>query len=209
MSHPNERTWRSPEGVDFIATLVRVDALGHAWYQFADALTMPASRAVQAEIASEWAELNMTKPDAKAFLQEMRQSGNAGDIVTMFSILDRMEERLDWAMDGKSLMELAKVYFLIDDEPFEAATQKHLALKDEVFANDEATRGFFLHSAYVLTRGYSELSPTDILRYSALRQMQRLKAVSVPEKSAAQASEGGTSRRRFMDAAKNSTRKRS
>lgn len=209
VKHPQSRTWKSPEGVEFTCSLVLVDATGHAWYAFDDPLKMPAARAIEAELAAEWSNLNITPDDFDAFCNEMRDHGNKGNIVSLFSALDRMQERRKWACEGKTLLELAKVYFMVDDEPLEMSTEKHNAIKEQVWKEDGVTRAFFLRRAFVLTRGFSEFSEKDILTYLSAQETVHLKKFGPKQNGTGASTERKPSRQSFMSAVKNSTRRRS
>lgn len=202
----DKRSWTNSNGESYTASLIRVDD-GHKWYAFDEPLKMVPYRALEAEFAAEWANLNFTPADLKAYIQRMRKEGNSGNIVTMFSVLDRMEERLDWACDRKSLLELAKVYFLIDDEPLEAPTKHHNALKEELWSKNADCAGFFLQQAFVLTKGFTAFSGTDIHTYLLAQELRHLRTPSESAKSDAPASGSIPSRKSFMEGVKNLTRK--
>lgn len=167
---PKSRTWTSPDGVTFTAVEVYRDQAGHVYYGFEDPLKMPAARAIEAELAAEWANLNVTRDDLRAFLASMREHGQKGDIVGLFQVLANLQDRVEWACEGRSLLELAKVYYLVDDEPIERTTERHNEIKARAWASDNAAKGFFLREAFVLTRGFSEFSASDILAYSVARE---------------------------------------
>lgn len=203
------RTWTNPEGVVFTASLMYTDALGHEWYGFEEPLRMPTQRGLEGELAAEWANLNITPDDMEAYENKMREQGNSGDIVGLFSTLDKLGERRKWACERKTLYAMADVYFMIDDEPLEAPTTKHGLLKREVWASDSRCAAFFLQRAFVLTKGYSALSRTDIHTYLLALELLHLRTPSEKQPSDARPTGGPPSRTSFMIGVKALTRRHS
>jgi hypothetical protein len=159
------RSWTDPQGLTHTASCIYKDAAGNAWWAFDRPLQMPAPRAVAAELASEWALMNFTAPDLLAYIEKMEQDGNTGQIVEMFKTLGYMKERIAWHCEGRALLELAKVYFAINDEPLSTNTELHDEQKEQVWKEDPEARAFFLHKAFVITKGYSGFSESDIPAY--------------------------------------------
>lgn len=151
--------------VKFTVRKCYTDTEGNAWYEFDDPLRMPAQRALAGEIAATWADLNITKSDLRDYIKRMKASGQKGDIVKMFHLLSVLEERVEWTCEDRTLLQLAQVYFVINDEPLMAGTQEHNALKDRIWGRDPDCRAFFLRMAFVLTSGYSKFSAPDIVSY--------------------------------------------
>lgn len=203
------RSWINSEGTTFTAKRILVDSLGHSWYFFEEPLKMPTARALDAEFAVEWANLNITPEDLTAYIDSMDKMGRAGNIVEMFKLLALLRERVKWACERKTLIELAKVYFVIDDEPLEACTVHHGRLKEDVWNKDTACASFFLQRAFVITRGFSAFSETDIHAYLKAQELIHLRTPSEPQPSTEQPSASPPSRKSFMEGVRKSTRKRS
>lgn len=209
MPELKERKWTSPEGVEFTAQHIRTDALGNDWYEFDEPLKMPAARGVEAELAADFANLNLRPEDLRAYIDRMRDAGNRGDIVELFGLLDRLDERTRFMAEAKTLLELAKVYYVINDEPLESGTPKHFALKEKSFEEDPATRAFFLRKAFVLTKGFSAFSDTDIRSYFEAQQFLLLKTPNKPPEKSEKRTDGKRSSRSFMEGVEKLTRRRS
>ncbi len=175
---PDIRIWTDQYGVEHTASLIYTDAKGGRWYAFDRPLQMPAGRAVAAELAAEWALMNFTPGDLLDYIARMKDMGNKGQVVDMFATLHYMEERVKWAMEGKSMAELAKCYFVLDDEPLHIQTEKHDELKDQRWREDTACRAFFLQQAFVLTKGYSAFSESDIPGYLKAQEVLHLKSIA-------------------------------
>jgi hypothetical protein len=171
------------DGYDYELVEVYKDRFGNRWWSFVDPLRMPGSRALAGEIAATWADLNMTKEDIKNYFAEMRKAGNSGDIVRMFRLFDTMEARLDWACEDKSLLSLAAVYFLVNDESAGSPAPGYTKLKHEVFDTDTDARAFFLARAFALIKVSSEFSGSDILNYLEIRRAMEARGDSTPSTS--------------------------
>lgn len=209
------RTWTDPlTGSEYEVRQCYKDTEGHVWWEFAEPLRMPTARGVEGEFAAEWARLHVTPEDLIAYIDSMKEAGNRGMIVDMYSILDNLKVRVQAMADKRSLMELAKVYFLIDDEPIGWTTEKHAALKEQAWTMDPAARSFFLRSAFVYTHGFSDVSGIDILTY--LRALETLRyqtpsASSAPSNestSDAKPTASSTRAQSFLDNVRRSTRRR-
>lgn len=204
---PRTRSERSTEGHTYEVVEIYTDTQGNTWWAFKDPLKMPPGRTIAAELASEWVHLNVTPKDQKAFYAKMREHANAGNIVDLFKVLALMEERTDWAMDGKALMEFAKVYFLVNDEPIDGNTEHHDATKETAWSHDPTCRGFFLRQAFVRTKGFSEFSEADILACLRAQEVLAMKTMLEPPKENAPGTGKPLSRKSFMARGKTSTPK--
>lgn len=204
---PETRTETSTEGHAYEAVLIYTDAAGHKWYTFKEPLKMPPGRAVAGELAAEWANLNITPEDWDAFFAKMEEHSNKGQIVDLMVTLRTMHERRKWAFDGRALLELAKVYFLIDDEPMGWQTDKFDKLKEERWATDTPCKGFFLLRAYTLTKGFTEFSESDILGYLRAQEVLAMRNVTAPPSQPAPKSDSGVSRKFFKRKPTTSTSK--
>lgn len=186
---------------------LHTDLKGREWWGFVHPLRMPAQRATSAELAAEWANLNMGKEDLQAYIDKMKADGNAGLIVEMFKTLGYMEERLKWACDGRSLLELAKCYFLVDDEPVDGMTEKHNAIKEDAWATDPGCRAFFLHRSFLVTKGFSAFS--EVVTHDFFKAQETLLSMMKPGGPINDAPRSDTARSRtlFMSGGKTSTHK--
>lgn len=138
---------------------------GTKWFEYKNPLTIPARRAISAEVATRFAEMNMNKQHLETLIDGMKKHANNGNIVELFNILAEMEFRLEYIGEEKTLLELASCYFVIDGENENDFNDVWKLRKMEMFENDGQLKDFFLHRAFVLTTKYSELSETDIHDY--------------------------------------------
>lgn len=163
--------------------LVYTDKLGNNWYAFKDPMRMPGDRALAALVASRRSDLNYTVEDEREWLKAVRTAANLGEFMDVGYYLRVKEDRATWACEEATLLDVAKSYFLVNDEPqgqFREAWQRK---KAEAWAADEDCRAFFLREAYWLTRGFSELSLADIPAYLEERK-KRIRTASNERQSA-------------------------
>jgi hypothetical protein len=100
-------------------------------------------------------------------------------------------------MEAKSMLELAKCYFVIDDEPLQMQTEKHDELKEARWKEDADCRGFFLRQAFVITKGYSGFSEIDIQDYLKAQDVIHLRKVAQDLRQQGP-NEGGGGRKKFF-----------
>lgn len=138
---------------------------GSKWFEFENPMNTPAKRAIAAEVATRFADMNLTKPVFKKLIQRMKEEANKGDIVSLFGILSEIEFRLDFVGEEQTLLELASVYFLIEGEPADDLSEEWTNKKKNILKNDSDARSFFLSRAYLFTTKFSELSGKDFEKY--------------------------------------------
>lgn len=146
------------------------DKFGNGWHEYQNPMTMPARRAIAAEIATRFAEMNLTKDALLKLMAAMKKKANEGNIVDVFHLLGEIEFRLNFIGEEKTLMELAACYYVLDNEDETQFDEAFRAKKIEIMTQDEETQGFFLEKAFQHTKQFSDISGTGISDY--LKQME-------------------------------------
>ena len=141
------------------------DKDGRKWFEFANKMNVPAQRAIAAEVATRFADMNLTREALKKLLEKCKEHANSGDIVQLFSILNEVEFRLDFIGEEQTLLEFASIYFVIDGEDADGLSESWTAKKKEILNDDNEARSFFLSRAYLIITNYSELSGQDFEKY--------------------------------------------
>lgn len=144
---------------------VYTDKFGNKWYSYVNPLSIPAKRAIAAEVATRFAEMNITKASFKVLVDEMKKKANEGNIVELFQLLAEIEFRLEFLGEEETLKQLACCYFLINDEDEADYSDVYNSKKLEVWREDDEAKYFFIQGAFILTQGYSSLSEIDIQEY--------------------------------------------
>jgi hypothetical protein len=148
------------------------DKFGNRWYRYENNLTMPAKRAIAAEVATRFADMNLTKPIFKKLVEQMKKFANEGNVVDMFNLLSEIEFRLDYLGEEKTLTELAICYYCIEGEDESDYSEVWSKKKREVLESDSEAHAFFLSMAYQLTINYSNTSEVDILEYLKINKIE-------------------------------------
>lgn len=146
-------------------TKIYTDKFKNDWFEYTNSLSMPVKRTISAEVATRFAEMNLTKNELQHLIGEMKKRANDGNIVELFAILKEVEFRLNYIGEEKTLIELALCYFVCGDEDETQFTDEAQERKREILKNDSEARDFFLQKGFERTIQYSNLSETDILDF--------------------------------------------
>jgi len=150
---------------DHDLTKIYTDNKGNDWFEFSNIMSIPAKRAIAAEVATRFADMNLTKPILKELIDKMKEHANSGNVVGLFNILAEIEFRLDFIGEEQTLLELASIYFIMagedPSEPSETWKQK----KKDLLDGDSDAKSFFLSRVYLITTKFSELSEADFQKY--------------------------------------------
>lgn len=146
-------------------TKIYTDNNENEWFEFADIMSIPAKRAIAAEVATRFADMNLTKPILKELIEKMKDHANKGNVVGLFNILAEIEFRLDFIGEEQTLLELASIYFILDGEDPSEPSETWKAKKRELMEEDSDAKSFFLSRVYLLTTKFSELSEADFQKY--------------------------------------------
>jgi hypothetical protein len=144
---------------------VFIDDDGDEWFQYVNIMTIPARRAIAAEIATRFAEMNMTNESLTVFIESMKKAANNGNIVELFHLLSEIEFRLSYIGEENTLIELAACYFVLNGEDETDFSDVWKNKKIEKIKSNGRSKDFFLQRAFVFTTKYSELSDNDIHVY--------------------------------------------
>jgi hypothetical protein len=146
-------------------TKVFTDSDGDEWFEYSNPLTMPSKRAIAAEVATRFAEMNMSKDQLKTMVDAMKKSANSGNIVEMFHLLAEIEWRLEFIGEESTLIELAACYYVLNGED---ETEFNPVFKEKRIAKlnkNPMVRDFFVQRALESTMKFSELSSDDIREF--------------------------------------------
>jgi hypothetical protein len=146
-------------------TKIFTDSDGDHWFEYSNPLTMPSKRAIAAEVATRFAEMNMTKEQLKTMVEAMKKSANSGNIVEMFHLLAEIEWRLEFIGEQNTMIELAACYYVLDGEDETEFNDVFKMRRIEKLNNNPVVRDFFVQRALMSTIKFSELSSNDIQDY--------------------------------------------
>lgn len=152
-------------GRKIAVTKVYTDKFGNDWYEYTNPMSIPAKRAIAAEVATRFADMNLTKANFLLLMGEMKKKANEGNIVDLFNILGEIEYRMNFIGEEETLMELACCYYLVGDEDETDMSDYYRQQKIDIFKRDKDAKNFFLEGAFRRTIKYSDMSEIDILDY--------------------------------------------
>ena len=171
--------WKpKPKGTSFTTmdrkipmTKIYTDKNGVSWYEYNNPLTIPAKRAISAEVATRFADMNLTRYQMIRLIQEMKRNANEGKIVDLFHLLAEVEFRINYLGEEETLLELATIYFVIDGEDETGMDEMSKKKKRDLLKSDEEALSFFLERAWKLTTKFSESSEFAIVEYLKINQV--------------------------------------
>jgi hypothetical protein len=152
-------------------TKIYTDKNGVSWYEYNNPLTIPAKRAISAEVATRFADMNLTRFQLIRLIQEMKRNANEGKIVDLFHLLAEVEFRINYLGEEETLLELATIYFVIDGEDETGMDEMSKKKKRDLLKSDEEALSFFLERAWKLTTKFSESSEYAIAEYLKINQV--------------------------------------
>ena len=138
---------------------------GSKWFEFKNPMNTPAKRAIAAEVATRFADMNITKTELKTLIVRMKEEANKGDIVSVFNLMAELDFRLDFIGEQETLLELASVYYVLEGENPDDLSDEWTEKKKKILKEDSDCRDFFLSKVYLFTTKHSELSGADFLKY--------------------------------------------
>lgn len=141
------------------------DAAGNRFYELEYPEQVSYRRSIVAEQAARQAEFCLTRDDMLTIFNKMEEYCNAGNITQVFHLIIEMKERLLYAGEEETLLNLASVYFFLEGENIEEYAIAWQMKKIAMWKNDDSARCFFLSRALERTRNYMSISETSILNY--------------------------------------------
>jgi hypothetical protein len=144
---------------------IYTDKFGNDWFQYENPLTIPAKRAISAEVATRYAEMKLTRDELKLLINHMKELGNKGNFVDVFAIINEIEFRVESLAEENTLLELAMCYFLLDGEDETDIDKSANQRKMEIWSTDDDARGFFLEKSFQSTIQFSNMLESDIPDY--------------------------------------------
>jgi hypothetical protein len=146
-------------------TAIFQDSLGRNWYEFQSAVSIPAKRAIAAEVATKFQEMNLTKNNLLELMAKMKDHANNGRIVDLFAILNEIEFRLSFIAEEETLINLAAAYFVLEGEDETDFSEVDKAKKVAYIKENKEAFNFFVQRAFEFTMNYSQMSEIDIQEY--------------------------------------------
>lgn len=144
---------------------------GVKFYAHINPLEISPIRGVAAERASRFVNMMITENNLRTLIKEIKTAAGQSDIVKAFSIVQEIEYRLDFICEENSVLELACIYYMLEDENPHTFNSAFTEKKMKIFNDNENARSFFLHIGLSLIDKFSKLPEIDLRTYLAQNQI--------------------------------------
>lgn len=138
---------------------------GTKFYALKDMKKISGPRGISALNAERYVDMKIDEKTLKALLDEHKIAARTLDVEKAFAIVYEIRHRLDFITEEKSLIDLACLYFFIEDEDLEYPSEEINEKKKEIIASCNQTRSFFLRIALNLTKNLSESEEENLISY--------------------------------------------
>jgi hypothetical protein len=146
--------------------VVFTSAMGTIIYALKDVTTISTFRALGAEKARRHSEFCITKDELTKLIQAMKDAVNLRkDFVELMAMVQEMEYRNNFICEENTLMDLACIYYFLEDEDMEMPSDDFNQRKAKLAKAEFDIRSFFLQSALHLTKRFSEQQEKDLPLY--------------------------------------------
>jgi len=154
---------------------VYTDALGNNWYCHNNLLEISPARGLSAARADRYVGLKISEHNLKDLLNVAIEGLNKDqDIVQAISILHELKYRTEFLCEENSILDLAGIYYFLEDENPDFPSEHHNKLKRDIWAKDEVCRGFFLTLGLSLTTKFSNTPEEDLLTFLKSQMTQEV-----------------------------------
>jgi hypothetical protein len=138
---------------------------GIKFYTFRNPEEFPAMRGLAAERAKRFAAMNLTEQELRGLLDACIEAANRNDLVKAFAIIHEVKYRLDFICEENSLLDLACLYYVLEDEDPDNPDADSNAKKLAYMRGDAEARAFFLHMAFSIMNRYGKRRSEELLGY--------------------------------------------
>lgn len=181
---------KSPKEADLLKRIYK-DKAGNIYYQFRDhSRIMPAHRFRLAETAIIEADLGISAKEGSKLVDECinkfeawAKSPKSTGLSEALSILVELKRRFESLAEEETLLKLASVYFVMNDEDPYHYVSSQQQKKFDAWDIDIEAKDFFLCRAAEITGFYGNTSDKDILLYLKKNQPELTKVAHFLEKS--------------------------
>lgn len=145
---------------------VFTDALGNNWYVHKNVLDISPARGIAAARADRFVGLRISQHNMSQLLDVAIDGINKEqNLVQAIAILHQLKHRTEFLTEENSLLELAGIYYFLEDEDPMFPSEKHTELKRDIWSKDANCRGFFLHMGIQLTKQFSDTPEEDLQKF--------------------------------------------
>lgn len=141
------------------------DSLGNKWYTYVNAADIDAVRGVAAIRAERYIALKINEAELKLAIDAQIQAAKEQDWLKVGAIAYDLKTRLQMLTEENSLLDLAGIYCLLQDENPSMYMDSVIARKQKIWQEDKKARSFFLPLAINLTKSLENMPEGDLLTF--------------------------------------------
>lgn len=146
--------------------LVYTDSKQRKWYGLKNPVgDLSAARGIAGSRAERYLGLMISEVELKLALDAHRIAAKEGDLVKCFAIIDDISYRAKFLTEENSVLDLANIYFFLEDEDPEELSDSISEKKRAIWQEDKKCRDFFLRMGFALTKKFQPTSDEDLLKY--------------------------------------------
>jgi hypothetical protein len=143
--------------------LVYTDKFKNKWYGYVDPLEIDAVRGIAAHEADRYVAMMISRDELALAFDAQVKAVKDGDWLKVGSICYDLQFRNKMLCEANSLLDLAGVYYVLQDEDSEMYLEAFKKKKQQIWQDDPACRSFFLRMGVSLTKKLENISPKDLL----------------------------------------------
>lgn len=142
------------------------DQLGNKWYSHVNLLDISPARGIAAARADRYVGMRISQKNLFDLLGVAIDGINKKqDHVQATAIIHEIKHREEFLCEENSILDLAGIYYFLEDEDPDFPSERHAELKKEIWGKDELCRGFFLHMGLSITKQFSGTPEEDLVRF--------------------------------------------
>lgn len=144
---------------------IYTDKLNNKWYTFRNPAHIPALRTITISQQLRQSRMNMTEEKLLEYLKDIDKCVNNSDPGGVLMHTSLIRERMTYALEPQTMMDLATTMFLIEGEEPTTIVEDDIRKKKEILKSDIEACAFFLTAAYNSTQTYGDISQGDTLEF--------------------------------------------
>lgn len=141
------------------------DKKGNLFFAHKNPLEISAMRGIQGATAERYVSLMISKKEFDLAMEAFDAAQKEMDLTTCFAIVHDLKHRSKFICEANSVLDLANVYYMLQDEDPEDYSEVHADRKRKIWAEDEACRTFFLRMGMALTKQFQSTPPEDLINF--------------------------------------------
>lgn len=139
---------------------------GIKFFAHSNILDISPARGIAASRADRFVGLRLSQSNMEAILDNAIEGINKRqDFVNAVAILHELKQRCHYLTEESSLLDLACIYYFLEDEDPRYPSEHHNKIKRDIFESDFEANSFFLQMSLQLTKQFSSTPEEDLLKF--------------------------------------------